>query len=228
MPFNRNSFHEAHWWHSLPISPSIWHELMRPDTMILVLWMLSFKPAFSLSSFTFIKRLLSYSLLSAIKVVSSAYLRLLIFLLAILIPACDSTNPAFHMMYSTYRLNKQSDNIQPWCTPFQILNQFIVPCPVLPIASWPAYRFLRRQVRWSGIPISWRIFQFVVIHMIKGFSQWSRSRSFSGIPLLFLWSNGCWQFDLWFLCFQWYWSKWNKIIRHCLADGQISRQQRRH
>ena len=38
------------------------------------------------------------------------------------------------------------------------------------IASWPAYRFLRRQVRWSGIPISLRIFQFVVIHTVKGFS----------------------------------------------------------
>ena len=49
--------------------------------------MLSFKPTFSLSSFTFIKRLLSFSSLSAISVVSSAYLRLLIFLPAILIPA---------------------------------------------------------------------------------------------------------------------------------------------
>ena len=45
-----------------------------------------------------------------------------------------------------------------------------VPCPVLTVASWPAYRFLRRQVKWSGIPISLRIFQFVVIHTIKGFS----------------------------------------------------------
>ena len=53
--------------------------------------MLSFKPVFSLSSFTFIKRLVSSSLLSAIKVVSSAYLRLLIFLLGILIPACASS-----------------------------------------------------------------------------------------------------------------------------------------
>ena len=41
-------------------------------------------------------------------------------------------------------------------------------CPVLTVASWPAYRFLRRQVRWSGIPISWRIFQFVVIYTVKG------------------------------------------------------------
>ena len=63
-------------------------------------WMLSFKPAFSLFSFTFIKRLFSFSLLSAIRVVSSAYLRLLIFLLAILIPACDLSSTPFCMMYS--------------------------------------------------------------------------------------------------------------------------------
>ena len=62
---------------------------MGPDAMIFVVWMLSFKPTFSLSSFTFIKRLFSSSL-SAMTVVSSAYLRLLIFLLAILIPACAS------------------------------------------------------------------------------------------------------------------------------------------
>ena len=54
------------------------------------------------------------------------------------------------------------------CTPFRILNQSIVPCLVLTVASWPAYRFLRRQLRRSGIPISW-IFQFVVIHTVKGF-----------------------------------------------------------
>ena len=73
-------------------------------------------------------------------------------------------------MYSAYKLNKQGDNIQPWCTLFPTLNQSIVPCSVLTIASWPAYRFLRRQVRWFGIPISFRIFQFVVIHTVKGFS----------------------------------------------------------
>ena len=44
---------------------------------------------------------------------SSAYLRLLILLLAILIPACGSSSPAFLMMYSAYKLNKQGDNIQP-------------------------------------------------------------------------------------------------------------------
>ena len=61
------------------VSPSIYHEVMGPDAMILVFWMLSFKPAFSPSSFTFIKSLFSSSLLSAIRVVLPAYLRLLIF-----------------------------------------------------------------------------------------------------------------------------------------------------
>ena len=86
-------------------------------------WMLSFKPAFSLSSFTFIMRLFSFSLLSAIRVVSSAYLRLYdgIFLPSILIPVCASSILEFHMMYSVCKLNKQGDNIQPWCTPFPVL-----------------------------------------------------------------------------------------------------------
>ena len=86
------------------VSPSICHEVMGPDTRSLVSWMLIFKPTFSLSSFTFIKRLFSSSSLSAVKVVSSAYLRLLTFLLAILIPACDSSSLAFCLMYSAYKL----------------------------------------------------------------------------------------------------------------------------
>ena len=118
----------------------------------------SFKPTFSLSTFTFIKRLFSPSSLSAISVVSSAYLRLLIFLLATLIPACASSSPAFLMIYSAYKLNKQGDNIQPWRTPFPIWNQSVIPCPVWTVASWPAYTFLKRQFRWYGIPMSFRIF----------------------------------------------------------------------
>ena len=70
------------------VSSSISHEVMGPDAMIFVFWMLSFKPTFSLS-FTFIKRLFSSSSLSAIRVVSTAYLRL--FLPAILIPARNVT-----------------------------------------------------------------------------------------------------------------------------------------
>ena len=74
-----------------------------------------------------------------------------------------------HMMYSAQKLNKQGDSIQPWHTPFPIWNQSIVPCPIPTVVSWPKYRFLRRQVRWSHIP-PLRIFQFVVINTVKGFS----------------------------------------------------------
>ena len=94
----------------------------------------------------------------------SAYLTLLIFLLEILIPACVSSSPAFLMMNSAYKLNKQGDSIQSWRTPSLIWNQSVVPCPILTIASWPAYRFLKRQVRWSVIPVSKNFPQFVVIH----------------------------------------------------------------
>ena len=88
------------------VSPSICYEVVGPDAMILVFWMLSFKPNFSLSSFTFIKRLFSSSSFYAIRVVSSVCLRLLIFILEILIPACASSSPTFHMMYSAYKLKK--------------------------------------------------------------------------------------------------------------------------
>ena len=93
-----------------------------------------FQTSFFTLLFHIIKRLFSSSSLSAIRVVSTVYLRLLIFLPAVLIPACDSSTPAFHMMYSAYKLNKQGDNIQPCHTPFPILNQS-VPCLVLTVAS---------------------------------------------------------------------------------------------
>ena len=177
-------------------SPFICHEAL----MILGFRMLSCKPAFSLSSYTLNERLVSSSWLSAIRVVSSVYLRLLIFLTAILIPACDSSSLAFPMMFSAYKLNKQGDNIQPWWTLFPIWNQSIVPYLGLTVASWPVDWFLRRQIRWSGIPISLRIFHSSL------WSTWSKalcsqwSRCFSGILWLTPWSNKCWQFDLWFLC----------------------------
>ena len=79
-----------------PLFPHVWSDgTGYHDTHF---WMLSFHPVFSASSFTFIKRLFSSSSLSAIRVVSSAYLRLLIFLLAILIPACASSSLAFCMI----------------------------------------------------------------------------------------------------------------------------------
>ena len=101
-------------------SPSIFHEVMEPDAMIFVFWMWVLSQLFhSLLSLSW-RGSFSYSLLSAIRVVVSVYLRLLIFLPAILIPACASTNPAFLMMSSAYKVNKQGDNIQSWCIPFPI------------------------------------------------------------------------------------------------------------
>ena len=81
-------------------SPSICHKVLGLDAVILVFWTLSFKPAFSLSSLTFIKKFFRSSSFSAIRLLSSAYLRLLIFPPEIMIPACESSILAFHMMYS--------------------------------------------------------------------------------------------------------------------------------
>ena len=88
---------------------------------------------------------------------------------------------------------------------FPIWNQSLLPCPVLTVASWTAYRLLRRQVMWFGTPISLRIcFEFVLGHTLKGFSTVNETEVdgfLGGIPLFFLSSNRCWQFDLWFLSF---------------------------
>ena len=53
---------------------------------------------------------------------------------------------------------------------FHVLAIINSSCLRLTVAFWPEYRFLRRQVRWSGIPISLRMFRFVVIHIVNGFS----------------------------------------------------------
>ena len=138
---------------------SICHEVMRPDAMILVFWMLSFMPAFSLSLLP-----TSRGSLVPLYFLSLEWYHLHIwscwhfswkawFYLA--------TNPAWHFTWCTLyiRLKKWGiANKQPWQSPFPILNQLLVPCKVLIVASWPAYRFLRRQVRWSDILFSWRIF----------------------------------------------------------------------
>ena len=108
------------------VSPSSCHEVMEPDAMF-IYWILNFKPAFTLSSLSFLRRLFGSLSLSAIRVVSSAYLRLLVFLPAILIPACASLSLEFHMKYSAYKLNKHGDKIQPWHTPclLTLTKQFI-------------------------------------------------------------------------------------------------------
>ena len=144
--------------------PSICHEVMGLDGMILVFCLfvcfvliLRFNLALPLS-FSLIKRLLSSPSLSGIRVVSSANLRLLMSLQPKFIPTCYSSTPAFLIMCSAYRSNKQSDSRQPYRTSFSILNQSIVPNMVLIFASWPAYIFLRRHVRLTSILTSWRVF----------------------------------------------------------------------
>ena len=73
------------------------------SSTILFSWMLSFQPAFSSSSFTFFKKLFSSSPLSAIRVVSSAYPKLLIFLLAIFQLVL---HPALHFVWCTLHIGK--------------------------------------------------------------------------------------------------------------------------
>ena len=148
-------------------SLSICHEVRGLDTMILVFecWVLS----------QFFYSPLLPSLIGSLVPLQFWPLKWHIwvfwyFSFAILIPACDSSSLAFHMTYSAYKVDKQSDNIQPCCTLFPILHQSIVPCQVLTSGSWHRYRFLRRQVRWSAIPIFLRIFQFVGIKIILLFS----------------------------------------------------------
>ena len=127
------------------VSTFICHEEMGPDAMILVFWISSFKPTFSLF-FHFHQEALQFFFSFCHKGG------------VICISEVIDISPGNLDSYSAYKLNKQGDNIQPWHTPSWICNQSVVPCPVLTVASWHAYRFLRRTVRWSGIPIPFRIF----------------------------------------------------------------------
>ena len=112
------------------VSPSICHEVIGLDVMILVFSMLSFKPGFYTLLFHLHQEAFEFLFAFCHRVVSSGYLRLLIFLPATLIPTWASSSPVFLIIYSAYKLNKQGDNIQPWLTPFSILSQAVVPCPV--------------------------------------------------------------------------------------------------
>ena len=101
---------------------------------------------------------------------SAVCLRLLIFLLAILIPACASSSLAFHTMYSAYKLNKQRDNIvltysfsylEPVCFSMSSFNCCFLTCIQIPQESgqvvWYSHLF-------QNCP------QFVVILTVKCFS----------------------------------------------------------
>ena len=88
---------------------------------------------------------------------------------AILIPACASSSPAFHMIHSAYKLNKQGDNIWPWHTPFLIWKQCVVPtssnCCFLTYIQ--ISQEAGQRVWYSHLLLSFP--QFIVIHTVKGF-----------------------------------------------------------
>ena len=131
-----------------------------------------FKPALSLSSFTLIKRLFSSSLLSAIRIVSSTYPRLVMFLLPISIPACNSSSWHFS-----------------WCTPHvgyttRLNNQTALLYPSLDLEPISCYRegsnccFLTHiQVSQETSEMVWYAHffksfpQLIMIHTVKGFSE---------------------------------------------------------
>ena len=117
----------------LCFSPSICHEVMGQDDMILVFWMLSFKSAFLLSSFTLTKRLFSFSLLYAIRVGVIFIPEVIDISPSNLDSSLWFIQPSISHDVLTCNLNKQGDNIQPQCIPFPILNQSVVPCPVLTV-----------------------------------------------------------------------------------------------
>ena len=136
--------------------------------------MLSFKPTFSLS-FTFIKRLFSSSL-SSVRVVSSAYLSLLIFLPAVLIPAFASSSPVFLMMYFAYKLNKQGDSIQPWHTPFPIWNHSGSNCCLLICIQisqeagkvvWYSHLEGFSSLLWSTQSKTWKLYSFLYFNYLE-------------------------------------------------------------
>ena len=103
------------------------------------------------------------------------------------------------MMYSAYKLNKQGDNIQCLHTHLPIWNQSVVPCPVLTVASWPAYRYQETgQVVWYAYLFK-NFPQFVVIHTVKCFGVVNKAKADVFLELLF------------FLMIQWMLAIWSLI-----------------
>ena len=127
--------------HCFPIC----HGAMGPDAMILVSWILSFK--FFTLLFDFYQEALQFLFTFCHK----GGIICISDIIKISPGNLDSSlcfiQPSIYMMYSAYKLNKQGGNIQAWCASFLIWNQSIISCLVLTVASSPAYRFLRRQVR---------------------------------------------------------------------------------
>ena len=95
------------------------------------------------------------------------------------------THPTQHFSWCTQCIHSKNSR-EHCCTPFSILNQSVVAYRVLTLASQTAYRFLRKQIKWSGISISLRAFHSLswsIEHNQRLWhSHWNRGRWFCGIP----------------------------------------------
>ena len=105
-------------------------------------------------------------------VVLSAYLRLLIFLPAILIPACALSSLVFLMIDSAYKLNKQGENIQPWCT--YSFTSFEPVCRSMYSSNCCFLTCIQVSQEAGKVVLYSHVFknfpQFVMLHTVKGFS----------------------------------------------------------
>ena len=137
----------CHCFHFLPFFLP-WSDWTGCHDWILVFWMLSFKPTFC----------------SHLHFQGYWY-----FLLTTLIPACESSSLAFCMMYFAYKLNKQSDSIKLCRTSIPILNQSIIPCPVLTcfLTCIPVSQETDKVFWYSHLFKNFP--QFIVIYTVKGF-----------------------------------------------------------
>ena len=95
---------------------------------------------------------------------------------AILILACDSSSPAFHMMYSAYKLNTQGDNGQPVCCSMSSSNCCFLTC--IQVSQEVG------QVVWYS-HLFQNFSQFIVIHTVKGFGIVNKAEIDVFLELLF-------------------------------------------
>ena len=137
LPITFNSMSVATWlpitFNSMTIGYLVTYNIKLKDSGYLVTYNIQ------LFSFTLVTSCRSSSLLSANRVVSSAYLKLFIFLPPILTPMSSSSKVACLMMYSLYGLNRHGERTHPCLTPFPIEKLSVSPYSVRSFASWFAY-----------------------------------------------------------------------------------------
>ena len=140
--------------------------------------------------------------LSAITVISYAYVRLFIFPLTILISVCDSSRLVFCLMYSTQMLNKQGEHYTVFSCSFSNFE------PVCSISSYSSCFLTHIQVSQEIGKIVWysHLFknfpQFVVIHTVEGFMESMKQKQmyFWNFLAFSMIQQMVWQFDLLLLC----------------------------